>query len=186
MAAFLQQMRASEFPATAPVAKDVAAMVVGEGFVELEGDELADDAALHEFLHLLVHRRVTQDEAEREDATALTHSITDAQAVLELRGEGLFAEDMLPGSQGGDGLLGVVAVERADENPRDVGRVDQGLLGLRDDDVGAEFLPGGFLRDGVRVVNRGHLNRACGFLKDEVDHVAQASSGSDEADFDGR
>ena len=99
VAAFLQQMRAGVGALAPPVAEDVAAVIVIERLVELEGDDLPDGAAADEFADFLVKERIAQHEPEGEGAARFAYGIADGEAVIGVGGERLFAEDVLAGEQ---------------------------------------------------------------------------------------
>src|SRR5690606_40660592 len=67
VAALFQHMAAGDGFVPSPSAEDIAAVVEVDGFVEFEGDQLADGALLEQLVYFAVMRRVAQNEAEGAD-----------------------------------------------------------------------------------------------------------------------
>ena len=117
MAAFFQEMRAGKMAVPPPISMNVSSMIKHEGFIEFEGLNLADLPGVQEGFYFAVKRRIAKHKPQRKHPPGGFSSLLHSLRVLEAECQRLFAEDVLSRLKRHDGVLCMVAVERADEHP---------------------------------------------------------------------
>jgi hypothetical protein len=177
-------MRAGQFGFAPPVHHDVAAVGVGDVFVGVNAQDLAEGAGGEQLFRFAVDRRVAQYEAGHETQAAFPVGGVNFLAVGDRSRQRLFREDVLAGGEGGENLLFVKGVRRKNHHPLHPRRGDR--LGVIAADFRVRRRP---MADDVAalldvgVVDGGDFDLPPGVPEQIADHIPAAFAVADHRHF---
>ena len=105
------------------------------------------------------------------------------RGLLKIQSQGLFAEHMFAPLKGGDGMGGVLAVERTNEHPVHVAARAKFFHACAHGHIRGEFIPEPVHRGGIRIMNCSQGDFRA-FLHQPLDDPADADAAADHSDAD--
>jgi len=142
--------------------------------IELEGDQFPNPARAEQVVNLPVEGGITKHKAERKRAASLLDSIPDGEAIVEVGGQRLFAEDVFSGLESGYSMFAMEAIPRTHRHPVKSRIAHHVLIPVIDPKVLAISFPR--CRDGVRVRISDSRNSDAFFIGEQS---AQARAAAD-------
>ena len=115
---------------------------------------MADRPGAQELVDLPVKRRIAKDQAEGKHPARFAHCVTNGEAVVQIRGERLLAEDMLARTQRRHRVFAVLSVPRTDRHPLHARIGQQVLIAFMQPEIVAVVLPRRGDGVGMRVADR--------------------------------